>query len=80
MSAASDSGAAPTVDPRTVDLRIVHGGQPGPEQLAALVLALTPVAAAGPPPSEPAWGRAFRLEATGGARLVRPSDLHQRVR
>jgi len=64
----------------SVDLRIVHGGQPGPKELAALVLALTPVAASGPPRAEPAWGRAFRLEGTGGPMLVRPTDLDQRIR
>lgn len=74
MSASTDP-LAPTGG---VDIRIVHGGQPGPEELAALVLALTPVAATGPPPPAPAWGRAFRAEATGGPILVRPSDLDQR--
>ena len=75
MSAAPDPTAA-----ASVDLRIVHGGQPGPEELAALVLALTPVAAAAAPPCEPAWARASRLEGTEARVLVRPSDLHQRTR
>ena len=65
-------------------VRVTSGGVPGPEQLAALVLALTP--GGGPDPADevdadpgvptvPAWTRAALLEGVGGRRAVSAPDL-----
>lgn len=65
-------------------VRVTSGGVPGPEQLAALVLALTP--GGGPDPVDdgdtdagtvtvPAWTRAALLEGVGGRRAVSAPDL-----
>lgn len=62
-------------------IEIVGGGQPDPAELAALVLALTPVT--GPADDRvrsvertPAWRRAALLEGVGGAApVVSASDL-----
>jgi hypothetical protein len=57
-------------------IEVVGGGSPTDEQLAATVVALTPVAVVddGPAPA-PAWARAALLEGVGGRRPARPSDL-----
>jgi len=68
-----------------VQVRVTSGGVPGPEQLAALVLALTPVVGPGPGPDDedtedavahvPAWTRAALLEGIGGRNAVSAPDL-----
>ncbi|MFA9433024.1 acyl-CoA carboxylase epsilon subunit [Egicoccus sp. AB-alg2] len=65
-------------------IEVLHGA-PSPEELAALVVALTPVAstpAADEAPGGegrqvrvPAWTRAALLEGVGGSLAVRPTDL-----
>lgn len=65
--------------PDTPRYEIVRGGTPTDEQLAALTVALTPVAP-GPAdaptrPPAPAWARAAVLEHTGGRAAVSPADL-----
>jgi hypothetical protein len=65
---------------RRARLEVVGGGTPTPEQLAAVVLALTPTAAAdGERPNErptvPAWTAAALAEGVGGPRVVLPADL-----
>lgn len=69
----------------TVDVpryRIVGGGEPTPEQLAAVVVALTPVvvvdeeqAVPAADTNRPAWQRAALLEAVGARILASPADL-----
>jgi hypothetical protein len=63
----------------------VDTGQPSPEELAAVVIAVD--AAEARPPARrvgaggddrPAWQRAARLEAAGVGRLATPSDLWRR--
>lgn len=54
---------------------ITHGGEPGPEQLAALVIALTPSVDAATSTRPPAWRQAALLEGIGGARVLTPGDL-----
>lgn len=61
---------------------VVRAGQPTPEELAALVVALdaSDAAQAGErrrPVSGPAWQRAARLEAAGVGRPATPADLTQ---
>lgn len=63
----------------------VLDGHPTPEELAAVVVALTPVAAAPPATAEsaatavPAWTRAALLEGVGGGPAVAsPADLGRR--
>lgn len=73
----------PTVAP--LGLRVVGGGEPTPEELAALVVALTPVAvpaaAVGDTGADrtPAWARAARLESVGHAPAVSADDLAGRT-
>ena len=62
--------------------RIVGGGTPTPEQLAAVVVALTPVAVAddattpAEAPTRPSgWRRAALLEAVGSRVFSSPADL-----
>lgn len=68
--------------------RIVEGGEPTPAQLAAMVVALTPREPddTGPEADDPGgeerdpertspWGRAGRLEAVTGRRVVDPTTL-----
>jgi hypothetical protein len=64
-------------------VEVVGGGAASAEELAALVVALTPVA--GPAtgqngegrPAVPAWTAAALREGVGGATVVRPSDLRE---
>jgi hypothetical protein len=60
-------------------LVITGGGEPTPDELAALVVALTPTTGAdpaGPPaPTVPAWTRAALLEGTGGSQVASPGGL-----
>ena len=66
-------------------VRVVGGGQPTDEQLAALLVALTPAPAAAPPSpaatatgtrtTMAAWSRAALIEGVGGAAAARPADL-----
>jgi hypothetical protein len=66
----------------TARIEVVGGGAPTPEQLAALAVGLTPVAAAGGGPVElaPAWARAGLIENVGHRRPQRPSDLDATLR
>lgn len=61
------------------DLRILEGN-PTDDEIAAVVVALTPVATTGEVTVKtrttlPAWARAALLEATGGARVHAPDEL-----
>lgn len=70
----SEDGAT---DPAT-RIEITGGGEVCPEQLAAIVVALTPSATAGDARAAgraPAWGRAALLENVGLRRIARPGDL-----
>lgn len=69
-----DTAATPDASTR---IEVVGGGTATPEQLAALVVALTPVAAADGDGDRraPAWARAGLLENVGGMRVASPADL-----
>jgi hypothetical protein len=74
----------PDADEATTPSRIevVGGGTASAEELAALVVALTPVAGtvtetAERRPSMPAWTAAALREGVGGASVLRPSDLRE---
>jgi hypothetical protein len=54
---------------------VTAGGVPDVEQLAALVVALTPGGEPATLPGPPAWRRAALLEGVGGASILAPSDL-----
>lgn len=58
-------------------IQVVEGGEPSPAELAALVIALTPVREE--PPQEPAarsgWQRAAVLEGVGRARYASAADV-----
>jgi hypothetical protein len=60
-------------------LRVVGGGVPTSEELAAIVVALTPAGGSGAPdadrPAVPAWTAAALTEGVGGPAISRPSDL-----
>jgi hypothetical protein len=62
------------------DIRVLHGS-PTDDEVAAVVVALTPVAAAGGLPAGagsddvPAWTRAALLEGIGGATVHAPDGL-----
>ena len=61
------------------DLRVLHGS-PTAAEIAAVVVALTPVTAAADAPGVarttlPAWTRAALLEGTGGASVHAPDEL-----
>ncbi len=56
-------------------LVVTGGGRPTPEQLAAVVVALTPIAEPAAPVGPPAWRRAALLEGVGGASVLAPGDL-----
>ncbi|MEX2504754.1 MAG: acyl-CoA carboxylase epsilon subunit [Egicoccus sp.] len=61
------------------DIRVLHGS-PTDHEVAALVVALTPVAddgvtGDGGGPTMPAWTRAALLEGTGGATVHAPDGL-----
>lgn len=59
---------------------ITVSGDPTPEEVAAITLALDAVAAAdgAGPARRPAWIRAARLEQTGGTPARSPADLRGR--
>lgn len=55
----------------------VTAGSPSPEEIAAVsvsLIGLTPSDGAPPPPRDPAWARAARLEAQGQAPLRSAAD------
>ncbi|MBS3942242.1 MAG: acyl-CoA carboxylase subunit epsilon [Actinobacteria bacterium] len=61
------------------DIRVLHGS-PTDDEVAAVVVALTPVAVAGGLPADtssdvPAWTRAALLEGIGGATVHAPDGL-----
>jgi hypothetical protein len=59
-------------------LRVVAGGVPTSEELAAIVVALTPAGGGAPDadrPAVPAWTAAALTEGVGGPAISRPSDL-----
>lgn len=69
---------------QAAQVRVTSGGVPGPEQLVALVLALTPGGGSDPDdvdgagsarPGVPAWTRAALLEGVGGRHAVSAPDL-----
>jgi hypothetical protein len=73
------TAAEPSADacalPRYV---ITGGGEPSPEELAALTVALTPVVTDGPASgadAPPAWVRAALMENVGRRPLVSADDL-----
>jgi hypothetical protein len=62
-------------------IRVVRGGTPGPVELAALAIALTPVVVpttpetvTGRPPIAP-WLHAALVEGVGGPVILTPADL-----
>lgn len=62
--------------------QVVGGGAPSPEQVAALVIALTPVAVAPPERAErrvAPWAQAALLEGVGGRSLLSAADLSRAV-
>jgi hypothetical protein len=66
-----------TVQPAIV---VTGGGEPTPAELAAIVVALTPVAVAdegavGPDSRPSGWGRAALIEGVGGRPAVSRPDL-----
>ena len=69
----TDGGSADT----GTRIEVVGGGSATPEQLAALVVALTPVAVADDETVHrpPAWARAALMENIGGMRVASPADL-----
>jgi hypothetical protein len=77
-AAAGGSDAEPT-EPRSVAgsprLVVTGGGEPDPAQLAALVVALTPLQTPPPEPGPPAWRHAALLEGAGGPAILTPGDL-----
>ncbi len=59
-----------------VALRVLGGGAPSPEQLAAVIVALTPTAGDDETPARPpAWTRAAMIEGVGGRTPTSPADL-----
>ena len=73
---------APDAEPPTTDapsIVVTGGGEPTPEQLAAVVLALTPVAgpdqAPEPDPVPRGWRRAALIEGVGGRPSASLPDL-----
>lgn len=79
----SDAGSNVEVEGSPNRVEVVGGGTPSPEQLAAVVVALTPVTAAhveadAPTPAvAPAWARAALLESVGERRIAAPAQLRQ---
>lgn len=64
--------------PAAAQLRVVAGGTPTPEELAAVVVALTPTGGgdpSGPAPGPAPWQRAAMLEGIGGRPATSPADL-----
>jgi hypothetical protein len=63
-------------EPTTPQVRVIAGGTPTPEELAALVVALTPTGGGQPAPRGPApWRRAAMLEGIGARRPTSPADI-----
>lgn len=61
-------------------IEVVGGGAVSAEELAAVVVALTPVGGGDPSPGPagpPAWARAALLEGVGYRMPTRPSDLQR---
>jgi hypothetical protein len=57
-------------------LRVLAGGEPTDEELAALLVALTPTGDDAPAvEGPPAWTRAAILEGVGGRPAASPTDL-----
>ena len=62
--------------PAAPQVRVVAGGAPTPEELAALVVALTPTGGGAPARRGPVpWRRAAMLEGVGARRPTSPADL-----
>ncbi len=69
---------APGTQPPTARIEVLGGGTVGAEQLAAVVVALTPSGSdEDPGVAAPAWARAALLEGVGMLPPTRPSDLRQ---
>jgi hypothetical protein len=67
-----------TSTPPPLALRVVGGGEPTAEELAAVLVALTPTGGDGSgdgSPTTPAWTRAAMLEGIGGRPAASPADL-----
>jgi hypothetical protein len=67
-----------TSTPSPLALQLVGGGEPTPEELAAVLVALTPVGGddgGDGSPATPAWTRAAMLEGIGGRPAASPADL-----
>jgi hypothetical protein len=67
-----------TSTPPPLALRVVGGGEPTAEELAAILVALTPTGGDGGDergPTQPAWSRAAMLEGIGGRPAASPADL-----
>jgi hypothetical protein len=66
-------------EPPSLALRVIGGGEPTPEELAAVLVALTPASSEDEPEptasSTPAWTRAAMLEGIGGRPAASPADL-----
>jgi hypothetical protein len=64
-------------DSPPLGVRVVGGGEPTAEELAAVVVALTPTAGAAThlPRRPSAWRRAAMIEGVGGRPPTRPVDL-----
>ena len=67
-------------EPRTPSVVVTGGGEPSPEELAALVIALTPVVVQESDGEDPAggtsgWRRAALIEGVGGRAPVSYPDL-----
>jgi hypothetical protein len=65
----------------TPRIEVRGGGAPTAEQLAALVVALTPTGgdagASEPAPAIPAWAAAALREGVGGTTILEPGDLRE---
>jgi hypothetical protein len=66
--------------PPAARVEVLGGGEATPEQLAALVVALTPASGTDEPgegrPTLPAWTAAALREGVGRAQVLAPADLH----
>jgi hypothetical protein len=67
--------------PPAARVEVRGGGEPTAEQLAALVVALTPTGGTDEPgagrASVPAWTAAALREGVGGAQVLAPADLRE---
>ena len=80
MSGAEDVNPVTPEDGSLPRYVVVDGGEPTPEQLAAIAVALTPVAVPtddGRPSRPPAWLRAALAEAVGGRPMTTAEDLQE---